>query len=665
MAAFSNPVPETQASLCQVLVLEGSAGSPRKRWLDERLHDAAMSGARTFQLSCHFPEGGPWAGVSNLFSALFPEIQERRPDLVKHHSLELVYAVPQLRKCLTVSNPTLTDLSSNQERVRSYAADRAFRTVHGLIDLLDSWKTGQTPDTPWVIACDGYDQAGAMSSRFFSELIRRRGQSAHISLVVAVEKGQGEEVCRLFRSNRADVSLSSLDVPAEPAAVLDSSAAAEIASKMEEQIGEDGIETQIHLSDLIRLWGQAGRPDKVLYYRWFGLDVFNTLGLYADALRYADGLLAFAFEHAPDDKYMQWSITVKVLNAHIGLQDVDATLNLAEGAAMELANPVPAWRSYLFYMLAMLYARYQKPRDLAKGEDYLDRGLLALGEAKLPEDDIHFHSVFNRNGLAMVRNFQGRPQEAIELCRTGLDRLNTHLAADKHRLHRSVLVYNIGQVYLAIGSHDEALKHYASAIAMDPNYSEYYNERGSIFLQLGRLEEALTDYLKAIELSPPYFEVFTNLGQCYRRMGNLAEAIESYSRAIDLEPNHVLALLGRAKAHEESGHRAEAIADYTLALGHDPTLWEAFASRGVLHYESGNLHASLAGLNRALEIKPDRSELYENRATVLLDLSRPDDAARDLKTAMGLVSSEEDKSAIAARLHALQQTEESGKVSAF
>ena len=662
MAAI-NLVPETDASPRQVLLLEAPAGSARKRWIEDSLRHAARSGARTFHLSCRFDEGGPWAGVSGLFAELFPEIQESRPDLAKHHSLELVYAVPQLRKYLTVSNPTLTDLSSDLERVRSYPADRAFRTVQGLIDLLDQWKTGsRAPDAPWAIACDGYDEAGAMNSRFFSELVRRRGESLNLSLIVAVDKGKADKVLQQFRSNPAGVSTIVLDVPADAPVTIASSAAAAIASKIEEQMGQDRIETQIHLSELIRMWGLAGRPDKILYYRWFGLDAYNTLGLYADALRYADGLLEFAFEHAPDNKYMQWSITVKILNAYIGLQDVDATLKLAEGAALKLAEPVPAWRSYLFYMLAMLYARYQKPRNLTKGEDYLDRGLAALEEAELPEDDIHFHSVFNRNGLAMVRNFQGRHLEAIELCRTGLERLNIHLSADKHRLHRSVLVYNIGQVYLAIGDHDEALKHYANAIAMDPNYSEYYNERGSIFLQMGQLEDALANYLKAIELSPPYFEVFTNLGQCYRRMGKLNEAIESYSRALDLEPNHVLALLGRAKAYEESGNGEKAIADYTLVLGQDPSLWEAFASRGVLHYESGNLHASLADLDRALELKPDRCELYENRATVLLDLCRAADAAHDLKTAIDLAPSEPDKAAIVVRLQALQQSEESGKV---
>jgi hypothetical protein len=202
MAALSNPVPEVAPSLQHVVVLEAAAGASRHRWIEDHLQVAAKSGARIFSLSCHFDSGGPWAGVSSLFWELFPEIQSQRPDLVQRHSLELVYALPQLRRSLTVSNPTLTDQASTHEKVRSYPADRAFRTVHGLIELLEHWKNTNSPHRPWVIACDSYDQAGAMSSCFFRELMRRRGRSLHVRLLVAVDPGKGEKISGLFSSGQ-------------------------------------------------------------------------------------------------------------------------------------------------------------------------------------------------------------------------------------------------------------------------------------------------------------------------------------------------------------------------------------------------------------------------------------------------------------------------------
>ena len=51
----------------RVLVVEAPAGALRTRWIDERLEEYTLNGARTFHLSCDFERGGPWAGVTELF----------------------------------------------------------------------------------------------------------------------------------------------------------------------------------------------------------------------------------------------------------------------------------------------------------------------------------------------------------------------------------------------------------------------------------------------------------------------------------------------------------------------------------------------------------------------------------------------------------------------
>jgi tetratricopeptide (TPR) repeat protein len=651
MTTFSSLVdePRTGSFLPQVVIVEAAPGLPRRRWLENRLEEMAEPGARTFSLSCDFESGGPWAGVSGLFSLLFAEIQKQRPDLVERHALELAHVLPQLSGSLTIRNPNLTDLSPDAERTRIYQADRAFRLLHGLIDLLDAWKTTTGSDTPWVIACDSYDAASAMSRRFFKELMRRRGERLHLQLLVGVRTGRGEE-------NRAGLRLGlpakvlTVDLPAGPTTVIDRSVAAQMASELEERTGDDHRKMLVHLADLIWLWRVAERPDKLLHCRHFGLQTYNTLGLYEDALRYGNDLLALAAEQAPGDESLRWSIILKLLMCHTGLGDVQASLKLAEEEGLKLVEHHALWRVQLFYLMAMFYSRFQKPRDLTKGEEYLQRSLRAIDEANLPEGERHFHFVFNRNGLAMIRNFQGRHQAAIELCRSGFAHLNAHLGAEQHRLHRSILLYNIAQVYAATRSYTEAIEYYSAAMAMDPNYSEYYNERGNVFLHLGRLAEAHADYLRAVELSPPYFEVHANLGQCYRRMGAMAEAIESYSRALDLEPDHLLALMGRAKAHEELGHVKAAIADYTAALAHDSKLWEVVASRGVMYYEAGELDAALADFDRAIELKPDQADLYQNRGTVLADLGRYREGASDFRMSLTLNPADEEKLVLQAKL---------------
>ncbi len=648
----------------RILIVEATPGPARRRWLEALPDKSANPVERAFSVSCDFGSGGPWGGVSGLFAEVFPEIQSQRPDLVERHSLELVSVLPRLRRSLTVRNPSLTDLAAPEEKTRNYAADRAFRVVHGLIDLLDSWKSGASADAAWAIACDDFDLAGAMSRCFFAELMRRRAELMNLRLLIGVGPGGGEEVRASFKAG-PPVQVAAADLADEPFPAPDENEAARIAHDLEQQIGGDRIEMQINLPQLIRLWELAGRPDKLLRAKFFGLETYDTLGLYEDALRYGSGVLAMAHEHAPDDHQLQWAIVFKLLMSHIGLQDVQSSLALAESEGMKTTERNAGWRAHLLYLIAMFHARFSTPRDLVKGEQYLDLALETIQSANQPAGVLHFQSVFNRNGLAMIRTFQGRFQEAIELCQDGIARLNAHLGADEHRLHRSVLVYNIAQVYVATGSLAEAIEHYSAAIAMDPNYSEYYNERGNIFLRLDRLDEARADYLRAIDLSPPYFEVFANLGQCFRRMGRMSEAIEAYSRALDLQPNHLLALLGRAKANEEIGRRDAAIADYTAALAESPEEWEANASRGVLYYEAGDLTGSLRDFDRAIELRADRPDLYNNRAIVLADLGRYRQSENDITVALSLLSAENDKSELQTLLESVRRKAEGEMSAAF
>jgi len=649
VSALSEPVFNGIDLSNQVLIVEAPAGHSRRRWIDERLADAAEAGARTWNVCCDFDSAGPWAGVNAFFASIFGEIDSQTPYLIERHAPELVQVLPQLKASLHVPL-SLTDMAESKEKVRNFAADRAFRFVHGLIDLLDKWKTATSPGTPWVIICDDFEKAGRVGGQFFRDLVRRRGERLRLTLLACVAPGKGDQVRASFSAG-VPAKITTRDFPHEPPVAPDPAAAAMDAAALEAKTGDDFVKKQVHLPDLMRLWRAAGRRDKLFRWQRFAMGLYLHQGLYEDALRAGQGLLELAAEQAAGDRQVRLWTTMKFLNAYMGMQDADAGLRFAETVAIkELDGSSTQEHIQLCFLLAMLYARYRKPRDFATGEAYLDRGIELLEKSGLSEEDYHFEYVFNRNGVAMIRNFQGRQHEAIELCRQGIERLNQHLDVDKHRLHRSVLVYNIAQVYAAMGNHAAALDHYATVMALDPNYSEYYNERGNLYLRLGRLEEARTDYLRAIELSAPYYEVFTNLGQCYRRMGNMRAAIEAYSRALDLEPDQALALAGRAKAYEELGDGEAAIADYSAALARDPKQWEAFASRGVLRYEAGDLPAALSDFDNAVGLAPDQPGLYQNRSIVLLDLGRPKDAARDLEQILALNPSEDQRQFVQERL---------------
>ncbi len=642
------------AGAAAVFAVEAGPGEKRRDWLAARLREAAAGGARTWLLDGDFGRGGPWAGIHEFFADLLPEIRARRPDLIARHDYELVHVLPELKREMTVRNPTLTDLSPPEEKVRNYPADRAVRIVHGLIDLLDVWK-GEA-ETSWVLACDAADQLGAIGRVFFRELLRRRGKRLCLVLIAGVDPpGRGSELRAALGvgSGAVDGEVLRLDLPAEPAPAVDRAEAARRLRELEARVDGNRLEIQINLPELIRLSHLAGSPGSIAGWQYWGLDIFNTLGFYDDAVRYGESALEFfrqRQEAGADD--LRWAIFIKLFMSYAALQQPERALRLAEAEAIGKTTD-PQRLARLSYLLAMLHARYLPSRDLTKGEAYLDSGLADLERAEMDEDELHFQSVFNRNGLAMIRNFQGRFAEAIELCREGYRELEIHLRQDRHRLHRSVLLFNMAQVYAAVGAHDDALRHFSLAMEMDPNYSEYYNDRGNVCLKMGLHAEACADYRKAIELSPPYHEVYTNLGQGYRRMGRWDEAVDAYSAALDLDPQQALALAGRGQCHDAQGRLAAAAADYSASLALDPAAWDVWASRGVIRYLEGDLAGSLSDLDQALTLSPENADLYQNRAVALADLGRDAEAARDLETYLRLQPEAEDRREVELRLRSL------------
>jgi tetratricopeptide (TPR) repeat protein len=647
----------------KILLVEAPPGAARREEINRWLDAARSQGASAWSLNSSLDFGGPWSGVRELLLDLFPRMRESAPELVSRHDYELTTLVPALRRRIAVRNPNLTDAAVADEKTRNYPIDRAYRIVHGLIEMLAEWYShtrGHSGGGRWVIAVEGYPQAGALQRRFFRELLRRRGGVIDLTLVLAVGPGEAKaELRELVASVPASipVDMVKLDLPAgEPAAVAPARLA-ELARQLEKRVIPDeaipdNIERETHFPELIRLWRDSDQPEKAVRWYVFALGACNHRGFYEDALAYAGPVLENLAAFAGDDDEMRWNIVGNIFQCLAASGRAEEARRVVEEEALSKIQG-DLLRSRIYYVMAMLHSRYLAQHDLDLATDYLERALAILHHVEMPEADRHFYLVFTANALALVRFRQGKFQEAVDLCRAGFERLETYLEPERHRLHRSVLMYNIAQVYTAIGAREEAIEYFNHAIEMDRNYSEYYNERGNNYLKLGRLIEAERDYRRAIELSAPYPEVWTNLGQCYRMMDR-PEAVRAFSQSLDLDPRQTLALTGRAQSHETLGHPGEAVRDYSAALEIDPAQPLVLANRAVIHYRQGRLEESLADLDRAVALAPGMPDLYQNRSVALLDLGREAAAAEDLRTYLRLHPGAPDRVEVERRLAGLE-----------
>jgi tetratricopeptide (TPR) repeat protein len=125
--------------------------------------------------------------------------------------------------------------------------------------------------------------------------------------------------------------------------------------------------------------------------------------------------------------------------------------------------------------------------------------------------------------------------------------------------------------YEQIGQPDRALEDYKRAVAIDPQLSNVYINRGVTFGQMGNLQQSIASLTEAIRLAPRNPDGYFNRGIVYFQHGDFGSAIEDLSTVIQLSPGDEEAYYWRGIAREQTGHQRAAIDDYRqfLALSRD------------------------------------------------------------------------------------------------
>ncbi|HFZ8993022.1 TPA: tetratricopeptide repeat protein [Citrobacter freundii] len=184
------------------------------------------------------------------------------------------------------------------------------------------------------------------------------------------------------------------------------------------------------------------------------------------------------------------------------------------------------------YPLAMLYLRHHKPEKrnfemgkiyLTEAYEYIERGGLDFLE---PEEKA-FYTVFNRNGYGLVLFREGKINEAIEILNWGMNTLSDE--SPKHYMHRSVILYNIGQCYKQIADYDSAIQCYQDLLEIDYVFPEYHLEMGLCYKQKGCLKEYKACIEEALRLNPWHSDSHYCLSMLLTEHGDI-EAAEHHAR---------------------------------------------------------------------------------------------------------------------------------------
>ncbi len=162
----------------------------------------------------------------------------------------------------------------------------------------------------------------------------------------------------------------------------------------------------------------------------------------------------------------------------------------------------------------------------------------------------------------------------------------------------------IADVLINQGDFDDALKHCAEALKINPYNAGAYDDMGIILTDRGEVSKAISYYSKAIQIDSNYVDPYINLGNAFITQDNNIEAVKQFSKVIEIEPECVLAYIKMSEALTKLGRLNEAIHQYHKVLQIKPDSIAAHYNLGIALISQGKINESIDQFKKVLGIQP-------------------------------------------------------------
>jgi tetratricopeptide (TPR) repeat protein/V8-like Glu-specific endopeptidase len=258
-------------------------------------------------------------------------------------------------------------------------------------------------------------------------------------------------------------------------------------------------------------------------------------------------------------------------------------------------------------------------------------------EARLPETLIE--TTESRADSLLIRAKQqfylSRFEAAISLYDQALaiDPNNSNAYAERGEAYLGI-VTDSGQQYN--NDNQRALSDFNRAIEINPNNALAYARRGYLNILEDKEAEGLRDLEQALLLEPGNAEIYMTFGDSYNYLGRYEQAIENYSKAIEVEPTIATTYTSRGSAYHGLGEYHLSITDYDRAIKLDPTSLTAYYNRGNAYNWLGESHYALADFNQAIRLNPNFALAYNGRGVSYGQLGQYRRAISDFSQAIQL-----------------------------
>ena len=205
----------------------------------------------------------------------------------------------------------------------------------------------------------------------------------------------------------------------------------------------------------------------------------------------------------------------------------------------------------------------------------------------------------------------------LSLINTFNQNLFDEVIKDASELYReidnlSVIPNLIGASYAGKNNHENAIKFYKKALAIDHNNTEILNNIGKSLLAINLYDDAIDTLKRSITLDNTNYDTYFNLGIIYFNKGDYNESLRNYKHAIKLNNKIDKIYYNMAVTLSKKGSNKEAINFLLETLKLNSNHIKALNNIGLLYIGDNKYELAYNYLKKAIEINPQYAKAYNN-----------------------------------------------------
>jgi tetratricopeptide (TPR) repeat protein len=151
--------------------------------------------------------------------------------------------------------------------------------------------------------------------------------------------------------------------------------------------------------------------------------------------------------------------------------------------------------------------------------------------------------------------------------------------------------YTRGVQFVKMRKSEQALIEFSAAIALKPDFIQFWTARARTHSELGHGENAILDYSEAIRRDPGNAALWYWRGLARARLTECILAVGDFSRAIDLDRSKAMYWSCRGIAHGSLAQWSRATRDLSQAVVLNPRDWGTWHALALAHLAQDDLGA--------------------------------------------------------------------------